>query len=128
MNDAIRITFGTKGQPPFGLYLELLRLGFEVEAKYWEPGMGLCGRVDGAFVRDFDLSSHHRREIRKHVDSTLIEEFGMEEHYAFFDEEYADTDLNDSPCEPWETQYDLAALVDPLAERRAVLIKRIRDV
>ena len=37
------MTFDSAWSPPIGLYEELDRLGFMVDATYFEPGMGYCG-------------------------------------------------------------------------------------
>lgn len=122
-NDGLRIAFHTKSTPPLGLYLELLHQGFEVEALYWEPGNGFCGFVEGALVRDFEIRSRDISEIRKHVDAELIEVFAMEEYYA--DEEDED-DLDDSPREPWEAQFDLAHSVAEKAKSYSAAIALLK--
>ena len=41
-------SYDTAWAPPLGLYERLVELGFEVEASYFEPGMGFAGRwIDG---------------------------------------------------------------------------------
>jgi hypothetical protein len=37
------MSFDSAWSPPIGLYEELDRLGFMVDATYFEPGMGYCG-------------------------------------------------------------------------------------
>jgi len=128
LNDAIKVNFSTKGKPPFVLYLELLRQGFEVNAMYWEPGFELCGRVDGAVVRDFFFRSCDIREIRKHVDATIIEEFRIEECYSDGEEQVYDTDPSESSCDPWEERSDLASFITAIANSRAASLKFLDDV
>lgn len=107
----VRLDFDTACGPPLGIYLELLRQGFGVDALYWEPGEGLCGRIEGSVVRDIDIKSRDIAEIRKHIDAELIEVFAMEEYYADGEDEEGHPDLSESSREPWEACCDLAYLV-----------------
>lgn len=128
VHGVVRLAFDTANTPPLGIYLELLRQGFELEAMYWEPGFGLCGRVDGTVVRDFELQSHDIQEIRKHVDAAIIEAFRMEEYYSDGEEQVYDTDPSKSSCDPWEEQVDLASFVAERANSRAVALKVLDEV
>lgn len=118
----VRLDFDTAWDPPLGIYLELLRQGFEGDALYWEPGNALCGRIEGSVVQDFEIRSRTISEIRKHVDAELIKEFAMEEYYADEEDEEDDTDLSESSSEPWEAQFDLVSLVAEKAKSYMVAI------
>ena len=39
-------SFDSAWSPPVGLYEELVELGYNVKASYWEPGMAYCGLYD----------------------------------------------------------------------------------
>lgn len=39
-------SFDSAWSPPMGLYDELVGLGYDVKASYWEPGMAYCGLYD----------------------------------------------------------------------------------
>ena len=41
---AVEIWFDTAWSPPIGFYQHMESLGFKVDAFYYEPGMGVCGR------------------------------------------------------------------------------------
>ena len=80
-NDKSKLTiyFTTAWSPPIGIYEELHEMGFDVEAGFFEPGMGFYGRfTDGTtysaeygspteisdeFVKYFDLQDWVEDEI-----------------------------------------------------------------
>jgi hypothetical protein len=43
VGNQVTVTFDSAWAPPIGLYEELDRLGFMVDATYFEPGMAYCG-------------------------------------------------------------------------------------
>ena len=73
--------FDSAWSPPIGLYEELDRLGFMVDATYFEPGMGYCGIWhDGD-----DLYTEYGSD-KGLIPVRVWEDFGLEE---FFEEEVA---------------------------------------
>lgn len=120
VHGVVRLDFDTANTPPLGIYLELLRQGFEVEAMYCEMGQQFLGRVDGDDIRHFTIVSGDIRQIREHVDPDLIAEFGLEEFFEEEDEmdeageEVAEMDDSVERrwhTEPWEIKEDLASFV-----------------
>lgn len=75
------MSFDSAWSPPIGLYEELDRLGFMVDATYFEPGMGYCGIWhDGD-----DLYTEYGSD-KGLIPVRVWEDFGLEE---FFEEEVA---------------------------------------
>jgi hypothetical protein len=75
------MSFDSAWSPPIGLYEELDRLGFMVDATYFEPGMGYCGIWhDGD-----DLYTEYGSD-KGLIPVQVWEDFGLEE---FFEEEVA---------------------------------------
>jgi len=67
------MTFDSAWSPPEGLYKRLIELGFSVDASYFEPGMGFCGRITnegdeyyGGSIADFPddlIEIYHMNEF-----------------------------------------------------------------
>ena len=49
VGNQITVSFDSAWSPPLGLYSKLVELGFDVQATYWEPGMGFCGIWDNGY-------------------------------------------------------------------------------
>lgn len=73
VHGVVRLDFDTANTPPLGIYLELLRQGFEVEAMYCGMGQQFLGRVDGDDIRHFTINSSDIRQIVEHVDEAMGE-------------------------------------------------------
>lgn len=73
VHGVVRLDFDTANTPPLGIYLELLRQGFEVEAMNCEMGQQFLGRVDGDDIRHFTINSSDIRQIVEHVDEAMGE-------------------------------------------------------
>lgn len=105
----VKLYFDSPWSPPFGFYLELIREGFEVDAKFWEPGAALCGRVLGTVIKTFGIKSEDISQIRKNIDADIVEAFGMDDFYEIEeDDEPEEDEITD---EPWVEEEDLASLV-----------------
>lgn len=74
------VGFNTAWSPPIDFYAHLRKLGYRVEASYFEPGMAFCGKwIDGldAYV---DYGEDHND-----IPSDLWDEFAMAEFFEEFD-------------------------------------------
>jgi hypothetical protein len=126
VHGVVRLDFDTANTPPLGIYLELLRQGFKVEAMYCEMGQQFHGRVGAPEIRHFTLNSSDIRQIMEHVDAELIEAFGLEEFFEEEDEvdeggdEATDADASVERrwlTDPWEIKQDLASFVSTHREK-----------
>jgi hypothetical protein len=77
-----RLEFQTDNSPPLGLYMELHRRGFELEAMYFELAEGFCGHVRGNSVRHFTIQDDDIRVIRQNVDAILVDDLHLEGIYG----------------------------------------------
>lgn len=73
----VRLEFETVYDPPLGLYLELYKQGFELNAIYCEVTGAFCGRVLGNAVRHFEIKDQDIRVIRQQVDPDLVKTFDL---------------------------------------------------
>ena len=68
-------SFDSAWSPPLGLYGELVDLGYDVKASYWEPGMAFCGIWDNGADHYFDYPS------KTMIPVALWNEFDMAEFF-----------------------------------------------
>jgi hypothetical protein len=76
IENEISCTFDSAWAPPLGLYEELVRLGYNVRACYWEPGLAFCGLYDNGVDNYVEYSS------KDMIPVALWNEFNMEEFFA----------------------------------------------
>lgn len=111
----VEVRFDTAWSPPLGFYFELRRLGFEIDASFYEPGVGVCGRVIGDEVRSFGIDCWDPACIRRFVDRDLVEGFSIDDG-SMLDEE----DTCEHGDEPW---CELSNLEETVAKHRDVWAK-----
>jgi len=80
VDNELSITFDSAWSPPLGFYERLVVLGFDVQASYFEPGMGFAGTWDNG-TDDF-----YEGTIEDFPEA-LVDEFDMQQ---FFPEEVED--------------------------------------
>jgi hypothetical protein len=76
VGNQVSTTFDSAWAPPLGLYEELVRLGYNVRACYWEPGLAFCGLYDNGVDNYVEYSS------KDMIPVALWNEFNMEEFFA----------------------------------------------
>jgi hypothetical protein len=84
--------FDSAWAPPIAIYEALIEQGFQVDAMYYEPGMGFCGRwVDGSddYYNICDMTAD---EVANEIDSDIDEQFGISENMAEWEEENKETE------------------------------------
>ncbi len=75
VDNEVCCSFDSAWSPPVGLYDELVDLGYDVKATYWEPGMAFCGIWDNGADHYVDYQS------KEMIPVALWNEFGMEEFF-----------------------------------------------
>jgi hypothetical protein len=91
-NNTIQLGFDTAWAPPIGIYEELMNQGFQVQAQYYEPGMGFVGEWndgDDLYHESGGLKSH---EVRDEIGEFLDDNFGISESMAEWEEENEEPD------------------------------------
>ena len=87
--------FDSAWSPPIGIYEALVADGFTVDAMYYEPGMGFCGRwVDGSddYTELSGLSSAQAAEI---IDPDVDLQFGIVENMEAWESEQEEEEENE---------------------------------
>lgn len=87
--DGTHVSFGfdSAWAPPTGVYAELVEQGFSVDAMYYEPGMGFCGRwVNGDDIY-WELGGMTSDEVAEMIDQDVDEQFAITESMAEWEQE-----------------------------------------
>ena len=80
VDNEVSISFSSAWSPPLGLYERLVVLGFDVQASYFEPGMGFAGIWHNGIDEFYE--GNWREFPQK-----LIDLFGMEEYNKEIEQE-----------------------------------------
>ena len=87
IEDGVILTFDSAWAPPTGLYNHLYSLGYEVLARYYEPGMAFAGTYEDGCDDCFDYSGMSSEEIAKYLPEELDQYFGISENVAQWEDE-----------------------------------------
>lgn len=86
--NTVTAAFDSAWSPPIGAYAKLEALGFEVEAKYYEPGMAYCGSYDSELGDIYhEIGGMKADEVREMIGEDLDDYFGISEEIAQYEEE-----------------------------------------
>lgn len=81
------VYFDSAWSPPVEAYKKLEEQGFRVDAMYYEPGVGFCGKYD-EFGDDFyDISNMNVSDVIDTVPQEIDESFGISEGMQMMEEE-----------------------------------------
>lgn len=75
VGNQITASFDSAWSPPLGLYNKLVELGFDVQATYWEHGMGFCGIWDNGY------DSYIEYDDPNMIPVALWNEYHMDEYF-----------------------------------------------
>jgi hypothetical protein len=96
IEDGVILTFDSAWAPPIGLYEKLFTLGYEVLARYFEPGMAFAGTYELGHDDYFDYSGMNSEEIAKYLPEELDQYFGISETVAQWEDENTEEETVDS--------------------------------
>jgi hypothetical protein len=85
-DNTIEFGFDSAWAPPIGVYAELVDQGFEVEATYYEPGMGFVGRWYYGNDEYYEIGGETSETVRDVIGDELDEEYGISESMAQYEE------------------------------------------
>jgi hypothetical protein len=71
-------------------------MGYEVTARYYEPGMAFAGTYELGTDECFDYSGMNSEEIAKYLPEELDEYFGISEMVAQWEDENTEEETVDS--------------------------------
>lgn len=87
-SNTVTAGFDSAWSPPIEAYRKLVELGFDVDAKYYEPGMAFCGTFtnedDEDTINLYDLDADNVREV---IGEELDDFFGISDEMAQYQEE-----------------------------------------
>lgn len=84
----IQFTACTPWGPPTAAYQKLSDLGFEIEATYYEPGMGFCGYWDNCSDEFYELEND-AEWVRENIPTLVDYNEGISESIEQWEEENA---------------------------------------
>ena len=87
IEDGVVLTFDSAWAPPIGLYEKLYSLGYEVTARYYEPGMAFAGTYEDGSDDCYDYNGMSSEEIAKYLPEEVNEYFGISEMVAQWEDE-----------------------------------------
>jgi hypothetical protein len=96
VEDGVVLTFDSAWAPPIGLYEKLYSLGYEVTARYYEPGMAFAGQYEDGSDDCYDYSGMNADEIEKYLPEELDQYFGISETVSQWEQENNDEETVDS--------------------------------
>jgi hypothetical protein len=94
-DNCIEFGFDSAWAPPIGVYAELVEQGFEVEATYYEPGMGFVGRWYYGNDEYYEIGGETSETVRDVIGGELDEEYGISECMAEYE------DMNKDEVTEW---------------------------
>ena len=83
----LRLNFDSAWAPPQGVYEALHEEGIDVDAFYYESGMGFCGRYFQGTDNYYELNNMNSAEVAETLDPDIDEMFGISESMAEYEEE-----------------------------------------
>lgn len=86
--NTLTASFDSAWSPPIEAYQKLVEMGFEIEAKFYEPGMAFCGTYDSEYGENtYELSGLDADNVRDVIGEELDDYFGISEEMAQYDAE-----------------------------------------
>jgi hypothetical protein len=83
---AIEFFFDTAWAPPIAFYNQMLELGFEVTAYYWEPGMSFCGSYSNGDADHYDVVAN-ADWVSENIPEDINEAMGIADSLADWEDE-----------------------------------------
>jgi hypothetical protein len=94
VDNCIEFGFDSAWAPPTGIYAELVEQGFEVEATYYEPGMGYVGRWYMGDDDCIEYGGETSKTVRDLIGEELDDEYCISESMAEWEEDNEDEDAD----------------------------------
>ena len=85
--DALEAVFDTAWAPPIAFYEKLERLGFQVEAKYYEAGMFFAGMYENGCDSYYELGTMSAEDVEHTIPEELDAEFGISDSMYEYEKE-----------------------------------------
>ena len=86
-SDTLDAVFDTAWAPPIAFYEKLERLGFQVEAKYYESGMCFAGMYENGSDDYYELGTMSAEDVEHTIPEELDAEFGISDSMYEYEKE-----------------------------------------
>ncbi len=86
-DNTVVASFESAWSPPVTAYERLLELGFEIEAFYYEPGMGFVGKWEDGCDECYEYHGQDSTTVRDYIGAELDDYFCISESMAEWEEE-----------------------------------------
>jgi len=83
----VNASFDSAWAPPCAVYEAMVEQGYEVEAYYYEPGMGFVGKWDNGYDDCIEYGGETSETVRSAIGDELDDYFGISESMAEWEEE-----------------------------------------
>jgi hypothetical protein len=92
LDDTNTVSFGfdSAWAPPTGIYETMVEQGYNVQAQYYEPGMGFVGSWEDGCDDYYDIGGMRSTEVRDTIGEFLDDNFGISESMAEYEAEQED--------------------------------------
>ena len=97
----LTVSFDSAWSPPVEAYRKLEEQGFEVEALYFEPGMGFCGEYSDGFDESYEISGN-ADDVDAEIPAHINEAFSIAENIRMWEDDMENEptiDAYDPPAE-----------------------------
>lgn len=81
------VYFDSAWAPPVNAYAKLQEQGFRLDAMYYEPGMGFCGKYDEFGDDCYELQGMNASDVIDNIPNDIDEAFGISEHMQMMEED-----------------------------------------
>lgn len=81
------VYFDSAWAPPVGAYKKLEELGFRIDAMYYEPGIGFCGKYDEYGDDYYEMEGMNSSDVIDNIPRDIDEAFGISENMQMMEEE-----------------------------------------
>lgn len=92
------VYFDSAWAPPVEAYKKLEELGFRIDAMYYEPGVGFCGKYDEFGDDYYEMEGMNSSDVIDNIPRDIDEAFGISENMQMMEEEEPE------PLTEWYTQ------------------------
>jgi hypothetical protein len=83
-------SFDSAWAPPCAVYEAMVEDGYDVQAYYYEPGMGFVGKWDNGYDDCYEYGGETSETVRSAIGDELDDYFGISESMAEYEDENKD--------------------------------------
>lgn len=85
-DNSVTISFESAWSPPLAFYENMVELGFEITAYYYESGMAFCGKFEDGEDEYFEIEGNSEW-VKENIPNDIDEAFNISENMEAWEEE-----------------------------------------